>query len=151
MNNLSSHVTNLELSKRLKELGFKKHSFYSWSTTESGANVSLHESLSPDHPNYNSPFYCSYPAFLSSELSLILPSHIDVQDTPTHFYGYQLSCFKDDRGRFKREGLLWHVVYMVGEKWLCSFKGSNLADALAKMLIHLAEKQIINPKELSNE
>lgn len=76
---IEKHVVSLELSKKLKELGFPQESLYWWVSTD-GENWSVSNemwravgSFPPEQESY--PFYCS--AYLASELGELLPEYTD--------------------------------------------------------------------------
>ena len=118
--NLNDQVVNLELSKRLAEMGIKKMSLFYW-----------HNDGKEYYPSYGDPQYClcgaNYSAFTVIELLEILPIGED------DFYGIYIT--KGDSKYF--------VSYNnnIGENE--EFTDYNLANALASMLITLIESGII--------
>jgi len=117
---MKTHVTNLELSKRLKELGFpQKSEFYHYSRhIHYGKLQAITDEAQTS-------------AYLASELGEWLPQFPEgelVDIVPTLTIGHK-----------------WRVD-LTDEGTLCV--EDNECNARAKMLIHLAEKGIINPKEL---
>jgi hypothetical protein len=61
---MENKYTGLALSKALHEAGFEGEGYkYEWSTTSNGRNESFHERLDSTHPNFNSTFYTTTPAF----------------------------------------------------------------------------------------
>ena len=76
---LSQQVVNLELSKRLKELGVKQESLFQW-IEEFDNEFKIYPSSPhfphPDWRHINTIDYYSYSAFTASELLEMLPSEI---------------------------------------------------------------------------
>jgi len=124
------HVTSLELSKKLKELGFPQRSLFFYDRLsdcpDGSEDWQIHEGKRYGFCSYKE----RYSTFLASELGEWLPKF------------YETS--------WGEEG---------DETWVCSHpdimsddnhweKALTMPNAMAKMLIHLVEKGIINPKSL---
>lgn len=116
---LKEQVTSLELSKRLKELGVKQESLFYWVKVRNGFSLFYrYEDVfmrdSSDPEEYS--------AFTVAELGNILP--VD----------YCMS--------WKIPGLVWVCAENVYDYSL-RFYSETEANARAKMLIHLIEKNLI--------
>lgn len=139
---IQNHITSLELSQKLKELGVPQRSEFEWSTTESGNNISLGTTLTPDHPNYKSPFYKSYSAFLSSELGEMLPFEVTLKEKSyliqTRFY--------EEYNIKKYSIAYWN--HKDGKHLTNSKKELKEVNARAKMLIYLIENKLIQVESL---
>lgn len=121
---LENHVTSLELSKRLKELGVKQESLFYWVDKKGWA-------LQDRKPIYCNIETCecveiSYlSAFLASELGEVL--------------GTQAQVWRHPKG--------WVAEHFLsGDK---QFVENSMPDAIAKCLIYLAKKGIIKPNEIN--
>lgn len=149
MQTLEQHVTSLELSKRLKELGLNQESLFYWADGSIVTRVEFEILLDDGKIRSLSGVYNSWPdqdvfelcsAFLSSELCLLLPCNIgyyDLQINPMP----GLNRVSDKYEKYYRvrylslADLSFHV--------LAESSDFNEANARAKMLIHLIEKNII--------
>src|SRR5574337_1131152 len=67
------HLTNLELSKNLKEIGLKQESHYYWFKSKYNYRL-VDESYCPIYGE-------NYSSFLASELLMMLPAFIDTENT----------------------------------------------------------------------
>ena len=143
--NIESQVVNLELSKRLKELGVNRESQFIWiCVIKTKFNfIKFRESFEPDSEIFGA---FSYPSFNASELFEMLPACIDIQkEEPFNFYwlhlqkrtasniqyimNYRCDSFSPE---VLQRVLLIHNIY-----------DENLCDCLAKLLIHLIENEYI--------
>ena len=115
-------LTNLELSKRLKELGVKQESLWWWymlkTTYGEKPHLRLHKG-SPKHEYYS--------AFTVAELGEMLPTHIK-----EHF----LEITK--RKNFSGVGSHWSIDY---HNYL-GCEANTEANARAKMKIYLLENKL---------
>lgn len=126
---LFKQVVNLELSKRLKELGVKQESLFKWSyyekrdeMTDSYFWIVKHLSRTIGDNEYS--------AFTASELLEMLPNEINNSE-----YIYVIQKYPNEY-----EIRAWHkfdtmILKITFDKSLCN--------ALAKMLIHLIEQKLI--------
>ena len=161
---LENKVTNLELSKKLRELGIEQKSLFYWEYYSSGVYVINyyteieHIKSVPEH--FEVQFYS---AFTSDELMDLLPCYVDTNKIePYNYFGLQVH---------KRSAT--NIQYIV--KYICDTQGTdrygnmsdislnkniydeNLANALAKMLICLHEEKLyvkraaVNLNELLKE
>jgi hypothetical protein len=144
---LEKKVTNLELSKHLKNLGVEQKSLFLWEYYNSGVQMlSYHTEIEhigsvPEHFNVK---FCS--AFTSDELMDLLPCFIDTKENGP----YNNFCLEIHKRSEK------NIQYVI--KYVCDTQGidrygnlasvfcpvsnvhdEKLADALAKMLILLIE------------
>lgn len=120
-------VSNLELSKKLKTLGVKQDSYFSWVmySIEAGGNgnyfIIRSEELANDNP-YTSPLS----AFTVAELAAVLPGRLQIDRYDSGVWGiYQLPHNANEYSRGHTE------------------KADTEADALAKMRIYLLEQKLI--------
>ncbi len=128
---IQQQVTNLELSKKLKELRVKQESLFKWIIANHPTELEGKEFLdySPGNENYNeTPIHegwslTSWPAFTASELLEMLPSWTDIVKIDEK--DYVCNHFK------KNSDTAYHLF------------DENICNTLAKMLIHLIEKGII--------
>lgn len=127
---LEPQVTNLELSKRLKELGVYEDSLFHWLGDELFLSNEL--PLSPDKSNKG-----AWPAYTCGELGEMLPKGILVQKChcvkDTHLW----KCWKYSN----RPGVIFDLERE-------DFSADSIANAMAKMLIYLLENKIMKVEEL---
>lgn len=131
---IESHVTSLELSKRLKELGVKKESIFYW--VKHGLNVvTCEENWQLEILTHNLRSIPDYyiPAYLASELGEILPLFSRAYN--------QLNIEKTDSG--------WNVEYSCSREFYKGFVEKYLTNALAKMLIHLLENNLVTLEQVN--
>lgn len=124
---LENQVVSLELSKKLKELGFKQESLFAYNA---GGAVLGCGKISPEPMLWgedNSPFIS---AFTSSELGEMLPAgHISCSRTLSVSYpsagetGWRVKYIKDSYDKYEKD--------------------NTMANAMALMLIHLKENNLI--------
>jgi hypothetical protein len=119
---MKDHVTNLELSKTLRELGFPQESKFYWDS---------HAVEKIDGFGITSDG--EYSAYLASELGEWLPMDYCSSKTVYKKSNKKWVCDKDNwRGEYPQYA-------------------NNECDARAKMLIYLAENKLINAKELCHQ
>lgn len=127
---IDQHVTSLEISKRMKELGFEQKSIFAYAISGDEDDKEVVE-LIMTPGTYSATFYSAY---LSSEMGEILPGNIDGD------------IFVTQKG-------------MLGRLWYCSMKTHNIdkdglstkhqenadteCNARGLMLIYLRENGII--------
>jgi hypothetical protein len=127
----AKHVTSLEISERLKELGVPQTSEFYW--IKNGILITKESAIkllaSGDVKQVE-----LYSAPLSSELGEMLPEEIET-----------------------REGYLEWTTKIIGKHWCVWYGDKNIihraqdiseADARGKMLIHLIENGLIKAEEL---
>lgn len=146
---LEDQVISLELAKRMKELGFKQESIFSWYYIDvpllySGPEIGYFGSNLPSDASE------IYAAYTVAELGEMLPEGI-----------ISIRPLTKNEWDFKPEDrwLVADACPYIEREYLCmsdgfidtSLHSENWAntevDARAKMLIYLAEKQIINPSQ----
>lgn len=134
MNEIEKHVTSLELSKRLKELGFPQRSYFDW-VKENGELTIWNPTQVSDYVTGNQEFLCS--AYLSSELGDMLPT--------IEQYNLKQERLADNIWYVTYEAFKYNARYgdYIGE--LC---GKTEADIRARMLIWLVENNYLDPKSL---
>jgi hypothetical protein len=134
---IKNHVTSLELSKKLKELGVKQESEFYWAEEKTGGwnQQDWHTVLTDDfyEGDYNE-FRNKISAFLSSELGEM------IKDLPGE----------------KEAHTEWNYIY---KKWICYLIDRNMdpeheeedeseSNARAKILIHIIENNLVDVKSL---
>lgn len=171
---LTDQVTNLEISKKLKELGVKQKSLFYYQNipysngekcielmivevkSNNGENVIMNtETENDDNPKYS--------AFTASELMQLLPYHITTTE-PEPFNSYRLyisgsvivknpECIDPIRTHivnyrsdtYDMNNPISLLKYIMRNIW-----DENPANALAKMLIYLIENELINKENENN-
>lgn len=130
--NIESHVINLELSKRLKELGVKQHSYFKWEERESGYTELFHSKGTSIAHKY-------YSAFLASELGEMLQPIILSRRTDNYLY------LKFMKNNAQDTDIAWLCSYISDHEQLPEIYSHSKteADARAKMLIYLIENKLI--------
>ena len=127
---MKEYVTNLKLSKQLKEVGVKQESIYRWRSFPNFAELTT---LKMNIPNE-----IEYAAFISDELLKKLPSEM-VTD-----FNYTLTIEKYDT--------YYSVCYNHEDTDGCylfdniNFLTESLSDALGEMLLYLIKKELIEVK-----
>ena len=118
-------LTNLKLSKRLKELGVKQESLWWWlSFTNKPHKLRVREAFGVMDDE-------TYSAFTVAELGEMLPENLDQK---REYYKQNLSILKSAGG--------FRVMY--NETGISFFEKTE-ADARAKCLIYLLEKGVAKP------
>lgn len=150
---MNKKVTNLELSKKLKELGCKQESEFVYTKTEQSKHFTLRRSGSMSFKFMEKHNVEVYSAFLSCELGELLPQTFHL--TRQRRY--------DDLARIK-EGSLFHGdVYLYSTKnsdcWEVGYNSHVIrgfeffedteANARAKCLCYLLENDIIDVNEIN--
>lgn len=140
---MRNHVTSIELSRRLKELGVPQKSLFYWRAWENPISGIVSESTCPkdrwviyyheDKHSKSCDWECS--AYLATELGEWLPAMIA---------GCPLEVLKGFI--FEKSEVLYCARYydagIIGETDI------NMSNSLAKMLIHLIENGIVNLEDL---
>jgi hypothetical protein len=123
---IEDQVTNLELSRRLKELGVKQRSIFWWIEEKDRSASILH------HGYPLADYEWQYSAFTVAELGILIPEYFDDGDSSTNWgkceKGFYAGCdyYKDNPdkvGWLKRSTKEFH--------------DRKEADARAKLLIYL--------------
>ena len=139
MNN-NWQFTNLENSKRMKELGFKQESMSYWISPVPQHGLTEWEIIDGQntHAEYN------YSAYSVAELGRMMPETVDFKDDYSPQF---LNIHQDD----SREVKGWLIRYGQGyEGEVHTEFAESEADARAFMLIWLAEQGHIDPKEAND-
>ena|SRR5258708_4404260 len=118
---IEEQVTNLELSKKLKELGVKQESLYYWGK----AGMLGWQINNANYARSRWSIFHIISAFTVAELGKLLPDTIEVNNTH-----WTLTIEKSFTGS-------WDVRY--GNEVRVSGKADTEADTRAKMLIYLIE------------
>lgn len=140
---LEDQVVSLELAKQMKDLGFKQESEWYWDysdiPTESGDPWVLmrDDQLGESHWELTDGID-TFSTYTVAELKEMLPDLYNTCRVQCDYVGEGSRYFKGKWLSYSTE---------MGQK-VFLFKGKHEADARAKMLIYLAENNLINPKEL---
>lgn len=122
--NLESQIVSLNLAGKLKHLNVQQESLFYWSVPKRNFDVPIIYYAAKNLQLPDDDYYESYSAFTLSELAELLPDSCSFQ--------------KDTSGR---------VTYWCDLKDIkgnnLTFVTTSLADAAAKMLIHLIENKLI--------
>jgi len=127
---LKDQVCSLELAQKLKELGVKQKSLFTWRN-----NVGWNDQPKEDEWIVTMQSFPGFPeicAFTVAELGEMLPAHLQIDK-------YQNSKF------------LWSVSWSDMRNESHSEKADTEAAARAKMLIHLIEKGIVTMKSIEGK
>lgn len=130
---LTSHVTNYELSKRLKENGLSQESCFYWAHSQTTGEWYLtEESLVPMRTGTEEDYCIS--AFLASEVGEWIPREINRYGKT----GWLRMCNTFD-------GKGWMIWYEDEDDLTIvdSMTVSTLPDAMGKMVLYLAESGLI--------
>lgn len=137
---LEEQVTNLELSKKLKELGVKQESEFEWYTHNNKENEAWVTNDPGEYATFGDELIAS--AFTVAELGEMLPDSIEGDEgmkfdldiwRDRETKGYVISYWWDEDTRKK------------SDMQIQSFESKSLADAMAKMLIYFLENKLIAP------
>lgn len=130
---LEDQLCNLELSKKLKELGIKQESLFFWEVLDENAyGIRFEVKFLP----FSCPGIEKYSAFTASELLEMLPRNL---------MGNTLSVIPSEKHfccRYDFMAMHYSCLDKLPDK--------NLANACAKMLIYLIENKLYDPNERPN-
>lgn len=160
---MEKHVTSLELSKRLKELGVHQKSLFWHELNNIDGGIGTGEMVYSK--DMSVPVYYSYgyiSSFLASELGEMLPRYIADKDQPLSGvkgkqYPLIIECLADDYSSDNKING-WRIRYgdtkvKVDSEYKLNSAGiyyvGSEADARAKMLIYLLEQRIINVEDIN--
>lgn len=136
---MNNHVTNLELSKKLKEIGVQQDSEFYWIDFSQGTKENGAWSLESSTEGYNVGTYFS--AFLSTELGEMLPVTINTGTRGTYSFAYL---------KTRKNNKIHECMYVRPAGVIAHFdakeifvKAKTEQDARAKMLIWLIENNLI--------
>ena len=151
---LENQVVSREYAEKMRDLGFPQSSYFWWKAIGSGIeekDYRISDNWSKDNKHYGDDVD-QFSAFTVAELGEMLPDNIkkyEIKETDKRKNEekyYILSSGRTTEGRFD-------IIYQdwIGKKikTLCYFEEDTEADARAKMLIYLAENNLINPKEIT--
>lgn len=139
---MEKHVTSLEISKKLKELGVKQESEFVWADTRidrisTGEDKYMQLSyIQTKHYRYK------VSAFLASELGELLPNWVFiVKDESNSFYCYaSAETYSEYHRNDQNSSVPWDVDE---EEDLIGDIANTMSDAMGKMLIYLLENKLI--------
>ena len=140
---LEQQVINLELAKKLKELGIKQSSIFAWEKMCGKKNWNLmYGSLDDIHPvdwdSYAKTYHAEsviVSAFTVAELGEVLPNNLYVKKVP---YWLQFEIKNSQGG--------WSCQYRnMGRETLKFFEEETMVNSGAKMLCYLIEKGLLKP------
>ncbi len=150
---LEDQVTNLELSKKLKELGIKQNSLFWWSREHQKALHKITFSYSKFETADKEPHIS---AFTVAELGEMLPKTIKSPKAGDKRNWQDVSHISTkEREEMRYVGILsinkptdWIVLYqgyiILGFDIKAHTHDKTMANAMAKMLIYLIENKLIN-------
>lgn len=146
---IEQHVTSLELSMRLDELGVKKESVFCWADEKKIIMCTLlDEFVSEIHY-----------AYLASELGEMLPNYI-VCEKLAPFDNYRIAINKfisvNEQSHFNNYVISYEcdstevhgATAWLRRKLTKGIYDPNLSNAMAKMLIHLIENGFVKAEDL---
>lgn len=142
---LEDQVVSLELSKKLKELGVKQESLWSWwITTDRDDTPTLNRSSSKNCPicgHPRAPYFAEVAAFTVAELGEMLPQEILV---PNKHYKARRHLLRFGRYSVGPGLLPWYIRYVFSKVTHFEQRGETEANVRAKMLIYLIENKLIS-------
>lgn len=124
---LEKQVVSLELAQKLKELGVKQESYFSWVISQDKEKREIVQLRKTDIGIYNNPLYKMYHAYSVAELGEMLPVCTWSSKVVSTFGKYNCWRFKDGGGVTEKD----------------TFYADTEADARAKMLIYLLVNNLI--------
>ena len=131
---LQQQVTNLELSKRMKELGFKQKSFARWEVY-TDPNTNRKKKLIVLQGGHT--FGDVYSAYTVSELGEMLPMYLKIKE---EFWDLiMIKAFPEYGVRYENSN---HIEY-IGAEGGAGILDKSEANARAKMLIYLKENNLL--------
>jgi hypothetical protein len=153
---LQNHVTSLELSKKLFEIGIKQESFFCWEYYNDQCHGIKYCPYAVVPTPYNN--YKIYSAPTASELMILLPAHILISEKEP-FNGFRFNLF---RSIIVEDGETITPTFIVNYNCdTCETVGENaflarrlfdkniwdktLPNVLAKVLIYLKENNLDKP------
>lgn len=142
--NIEEQVCSLELANKLKALGAKQDSYFSWVGREHSLDGSDVFDVRPsDYREYaQEDEWTVASAFTTAELGEMLPRGIQPKNIEPDFFTFE--TYKSDSG----ENFHYTVRYVLGMAQYCICTDRWEADARAKMLCYLIEQGIITTKPL---
>ena len=139
--------TSLELSMKLKELGIQQKSLFYWEYLDERA-YSLKYFIHTVLPR-NEDLFKHFSAFSSDELMDLLPAFVDIKkNEPFNNFWLKISKHRAKNIQYSIKYICdTHAITSKGFTTTVEFGGKNiydenLANALAKMLIHLLEENL---------
>lgn len=140
---LEDQVANLELSKRLDELGVKIDSYFYWYKNPNSNEFKIfhHHRFELVQGSENYEFY---PAYTVAELGIIIPHILQSKNTTQSDSHFET---------FKNENNQWIVTYVLKHSMppVIAILGDTEANARAKMLIWLIENGYVKVEELNGK
>ena len=127
---LEQQVVNLELSKKIEELGVKQESLFVWEYYNENCYGVRYRPYAVVPDFYNQ--YKLFSAFTASELLEMLPGSLMLQEKCTRLF----LCKSNNKFNVK-----YDTGYNEYYDWVWD---ENICNALAKMLIYLIEENIIS-------
>lgn len=149
---IEKHVTNLELSKKMKELGFPQSSLFYWYEVEPNENFIAYHEDKPFEINVKNPIpWEEQPEYFKM-------SHVwkryGKEDFTSAYLASELGEWMPEFVKtYKRSGEYWcDYLYLenprLDEDYARTEVQSIEANAKAKMLIWLVENNYLDPKSL---
>jgi hypothetical protein len=134
-------VVNLELSKRMKELGFKQESLFVWCEQPQTAfpKIMLIRDFEYQEGLTFAPAFRysnGVSAYTVAELGEMLPHEVRIDDE-TYWHGMRTEKWEVG------DGFVWRVIYENHKKEIFEQEADTEANARAKMLIYLKENNLL--------
>lgn len=147
---ITTHVTSLELSRRLKELGVKKESLFYWTYSNMFGNETYYlQYFEPVEGGYNEEHLeDDIPAYLASELDQLIAVATNgeyafiTNEELTMGYRVYEPIMESEGLELTRVGYKLEIIEGAG------IMDENPADCRAKCLIYLIENHLISVEEL---
>lgn len=135
---LENQLTNLELSKKLKELGVKQESLFYWSkqTNQKDWKCEYHMYFAIDKRQDIS-------AFTVAELGEMLPNQIEFEGKLKWLFFIKFNLMNDEKTPVH---LVRYSPFDSINQHIKETRGYTEANTRAKMLIYLLENNLTSPK-----
>lgn len=143
---LQDQVIPLPMAQRLKELGVKQESYFSWYVAKDvddtpALNRSGFHCLLCGHPY--APYFEAVAAFTVAELGQLMPDYMVVDHYRMHFHSYKQEQYK--------KPALWTCTFgRSTDKEVPDFDRHNEAEARGTLLIHLLESNLITIQDINS-
>jgi hypothetical protein len=152
---IENQVCNLDLAKKLKELGVKQDSLFYWLYDFRTSESMLHREIT----EHSAKPFGHYSAFTVAELGEILPKFITVYEesrNPKIAVGYYSLFYSPEHNgdhhfhdvlyKYNPEAIEWKADELpLAPKFSLGISDKTEANARAKMLIYVLENRLLTP------